>query len=178
MFSSPESPDSGCSVPASSAAVGVLPRLLLPMLRASDHSLLLESKSVAGRSRAWRLGFTTRNQFFSARLIVAIAIYCYAGQFGPLPGLVILLAFVPSIGAYAGCCKLLLDRAALKACLSCHIFCIVALIVLICFLVHMVRWSLGMLSGCDQQSFASLFCLAVAVSGHSCRKCHRVSDFG
>ena len=80
--------------------------------------------------------------------------------------------------AYAGCCKLLLDRAALKACLSCHIFCIVVLIVLICFLDQMVRWSLGMLSGCDQQSFASLFCLAVAVSGHSCRKCHRVSDVG
>ena len=35
-----------------------------------------------------------------------------------------------------------------------------------------------MLSGCDQQSLASLLCLAVAVSGHSCRKCHKVSDFG
>ena len=88
------------------------------------------------------------------------------------------LAVVSLVAAYAGCCKLLSDRAALKACLSCHIFCIVVLIVLICFLVHMVRWSLGMLSGCDQQSFASLFCLAVAVNGHSCRKCHRVSDIG
>ena len=89
-----------------------------------------------------------------------------------------LLCFSLCFRVYLGCCQLLLDRAALKACLSCHILCIVSLIVLICFLDHMVRWSLGMLSGCDQQSFAALFCLAVAVSGQSCRKCHRVSDIG
>ena len=67
-------------------------------------------------------------------------------------------------------------RAALKACLSCHIFFIVFLMVLICLFDHMVRWSLAMFSGCDQQCLASLLCLAVAVNGHSCRKCHSVSD--
>ena len=35
-----------------------------------------------------------------------------------------------------------------------------------------------MFSGCDQHRLASLLCLAVAVNGHSCRKCHYVSDFG
>ena len=66
----------------------------------------------------------------------------------------------------------------LKACLACHIFCIVDLIVLICFLDHVGVCSLVISVGWAQHSFASLSCLTAAVSGHSCRKCHRVSDVG
>ena len=69
-------------------------------------------------------------------------------------------------------------RAALKVCLRCHIRLSVFLIVLICLLDHMERWSLATFSGWDQHCFASASCLAVAVSGQSCRKCHNVSAFG
>ncbi len=84
----------------------------------------------------------------------------------------------PTVPSWSVFLLLLAARAALKDCLRCHIRLSVFLMVRICLLDHIERWSLTTFSGWAQHCFASLPCRAMAVSGQSCRKCHKVSAFG
>ena len=69
-------------------------------------------------------------------------------------------------------------RSLLNVCRSSHIRIIVLLMTRRCLLVHTERWSWVIFSGWPQISLTSLLCLAIAISGHWCRKYHNVSTLG
>ena len=69
-------------------------------------------------------------------------------------------------------------RSLLNACRSFHFRIIVLLMTRSCLFVHTERWSWVILSGWPQISLTSLLCLAIAISGHWCRKYHNVSTLG